>query len=126
MARVIKPDGLVVIVDSIQKGDLPEWDGLLDLFPHYFHEPYYADYANGRIEQWAGAADLTLAHSERAFLSRVAAFARSSTFRSAGTAERNVPAATTNPGMRVSDQAAPRSGAPLMEPQAVPSNRKSL
>src|SRR5258708_356582 len=44
MARVLKPGGLVVIVESLQKGDRPEWAGLLDLFPHYFHEPYYADY----------------------------------------------------------------------------------
>ena len=50
MARVLKPDGLVVIVDSIQKGDQPSWDGLLDLFPHYFHEPYYAEYANGSLD----------------------------------------------------------------------------
>ncbi len=32
MARVVKRDGLVVIVDSMQKGDQPGWDGLLDLF----------------------------------------------------------------------------------------------
>ena len=63
----------MVIVDSIQKGDQPSWDGLLDLFPHYFHEPYYADYANGRIEDWATRTGLTLVGSERAFLSHVAA-----------------------------------------------------
>jgi ubiquinone/menaquinone biosynthesis C-methylase UbiE len=76
MARVTKPDGLVVIVDSIQKGDQPSWDGLLDLFPHYFHEPYYAGYAEGRLEEWAAAAGLNLAHSERAFLSSIAVFVR--------------------------------------------------
>jgi ubiquinone/menaquinone biosynthesis C-methylase UbiE len=74
MARVTRPGGLVVIVDSIQKGDQPSWDGLLDLFPHYFHEPYYAGYANGRLEEWAAAAGLTPVVSERAFLSRVATF----------------------------------------------------
>ena len=47
-----------VIVDSIQKGDLPSWDGLLDLFPHYFHEPYYAEYASGSLEEWGKAAGL--------------------------------------------------------------------
>jgi ubiquinone/menaquinone biosynthesis C-methylase UbiE len=76
MARVTRPDGLVVIVDSIQKGDLPEWDGLLDLFPHYFHEPYYAGYAEGRMVEWGATAGLTLVDSERAFLSRVAAFSK--------------------------------------------------
>ncbi len=52
MARVARPDGLIVIVDSMQKGDEPSWDGLLDLFPHYFHEPYYAEYAAGSLQAW--------------------------------------------------------------------------
>lgn len=73
MARVLKPGGLIVIVDSIQKGDHPGWDGLIDLFPHYFHEPYYAEYANGRLKDWAEGAGLTVAHCERAFLSCVTA-----------------------------------------------------
>lgn len=73
MARVLRPDGLVVIVDSIQKGDQPGWDGLLDLFPHYFHEPYYADYVAGRLEDWCAQAGLTPVATERAFLSCVTA-----------------------------------------------------
>lgn len=76
MARVLSPDGLVVIVDSIQKGDQPGWDGLLDLFPHYFHEPYYADYVAGRLEDWCAQAGLSPGARERAFLSKVATFAR--------------------------------------------------
>jgi len=76
MARVVKPDGLIVIVDSMQKGDHPEWDGLLDLFPHYFHEPYYADYVTGSLGTWATDAGLTPVTNERAFLSKVAVFAR--------------------------------------------------
>ncbi len=74
MARVVRRDGLVVIVDSMQKGDHPAWDGLLDLFPHYFHEPYYADYVAGSIDDWAAAASLICTSSERAFLSKVTAF----------------------------------------------------
>ncbi|MBV8391969.1 MAG: class I SAM-dependent methyltransferase, partial [Alphaproteobacteria bacterium] len=76
MARVVKPDGLVVIVDSMQKGDEPNWDGLLDLFPHYFHEPYYADYVGGSLETVAKNAGLALVGGERAFLSKVAAFSK--------------------------------------------------
>ena len=76
MARVVKPDGLVVIVDSIQKGDRPEWDGLLDLFPYYFHEPYYADYVTGSLESWGAATDLALVSCEHAFLSKVVALTR--------------------------------------------------
>ncbi len=76
MRRVLKPGGLVVVVDSIQKGDHPGWDGLLDLFPHYFHEPYYAEYADGNLAAWADAAGLRPVAGERAFLSKVAAFTR--------------------------------------------------
>src|SRR5262249_54803392 len=76
MARVLNRDGLVVIVASIQRGDQPAWDGLIDLFPHYFHEPYYAAYANGSLEAWGDAAGLQPIASERAFLSKVAAFTR--------------------------------------------------
>jgi ubiquinone/menaquinone biosynthesis C-methylase UbiE len=78
MARVVKADGLVVIVDSMQRGDLPAWDGLLDLFPHYFHEPYYAEYANENLEISCGEAGLAPVASERAFLSKVTAFTPSS------------------------------------------------
>jgi ubiquinone/menaquinone biosynthesis C-methylase UbiE len=76
MARVVRPGGLVVIVDSIQRGDQPSWDGLIDLFPHYFHEPYYAAYANGSLDAWCNAAGLTPFASERAFLSKVVAFTK--------------------------------------------------
>jgi len=76
MARVLKCDGLVVLVDSIQRGDQPEWDGLIDLFPHYFHEPYYAEYANGNLQAWGEAAGLSCAGTERAFLSKVMTFRR--------------------------------------------------
>lgn len=60
MARVACPDGLVVVVDSIQKGDQPNWDGLLDLFPHYFHEPYYVDYVQGSLGKWAADSGLVV------------------------------------------------------------------
>lgn len=76
MARVVKPGGLVVIVDSLQKGDRPDWNGLLDLFPHYFHEPYYAEYTEGSLEDWFRAAGLQPVSTELAFLSKVASFKR--------------------------------------------------
>jgi oligoendopeptidase F len=44
---------------------------LLDLFPHYFHEPYYAEYVTGSLAAWAGEAGLVESSSERAFLSRI-------------------------------------------------------
>jgi ubiquinone/menaquinone biosynthesis C-methylase UbiE len=76
MARVAKPDGLIVLVDSMQKGDQAGWDGLLDLFPHYFHEPYYAEYAIGSVQAWGEAVGLKPVSVERAFLSKIVALAK--------------------------------------------------
>ncbi len=45
MARVLKPGGLLVFIDSLQLGDRPTWDGLLEAFPERFHEPYFRHYA---------------------------------------------------------------------------------
>jgi ubiquinone/menaquinone biosynthesis C-methylase UbiE len=45
ISRVLKPDGLFVFLDSLQMGDRPGWDGLLESFPVRFHEPYYRSYA---------------------------------------------------------------------------------
>jgi len=74
MRRVVRSDGLVVIVDSIQRADRPDWAGLLDLFPHHFHEPYYASYVAGRLAGDAEGIGLRSVWSERAFLSAVHAF----------------------------------------------------
>ncbi|HEV2300400.1 MAG TPA: class I SAM-dependent methyltransferase, partial [Stellaceae bacterium] len=42
--RILKPGGSFVLVDSLQKGDEPLYDAMLDYFPLAFHEPYYASY----------------------------------------------------------------------------------
>jgi ubiquinone/menaquinone biosynthesis C-methylase UbiE len=44
IARVLKPGGLFVFVDSLQWGDVAAYDGLLEAFPQRFHEPYFLDY----------------------------------------------------------------------------------
>ena len=49
--RVLKPGGLLGIVDSLQLGDVPELDWTLDQFPRQFHEPYYRNYARQPLEE---------------------------------------------------------------------------
>ena len=44
IARVLKPGGTLILVDSLQTGDEPIYDAMLDYFPLAFHEPYYASY----------------------------------------------------------------------------------
>lgn len=74
MARVLRNGGRAVIVDSFQKGDRPEMDGLLDLFPRAYHEPYFADYARNDLREVFGEAGLTPVSTEIAFMSKVAVF----------------------------------------------------
>ncbi|MBV8735731.1 MAG: class I SAM-dependent methyltransferase [Alphaproteobacteria bacterium] len=49
--RVLRPGGTLILVDSLQTGDEPDYDGLLDSFPVLFHEPYYASYIQEDLNQ---------------------------------------------------------------------------
>jgi ubiquinone/menaquinone biosynthesis C-methylase UbiE len=71
MARVLKPGGMLVLVDSLQMGDRPEWDGLIEAFPHRFHEPYYRHYAIDDLDRLLDAAGLAAVETSQAFLSKV-------------------------------------------------------
>ena len=42
--RVLKPGGTFILVDSLQIGDEPDYNALLDYFPLAFHEPFYKSY----------------------------------------------------------------------------------
>ncbi|MDX2257738.1 MAG: class I SAM-dependent methyltransferase [Hyphomicrobiaceae bacterium] len=71
MARVLKPGGRLVFIDSLQMGDRPGWDGLLESFPQRFHEPYYRHYAIDDLDALFTEAGLVADGSEIAFLSKV-------------------------------------------------------
>lgn len=71
MARILKPDGLMVLVDSLQMGDRPDWDGLLEGFPVRFHEPYFASYATEDLGEVFGAAGLAPQAEWTSFLAKV-------------------------------------------------------
>ena len=71
VARVLKPGGLLVFVDSLQMGDRPGWDGLLEAFPVRFHEPYFRSYAIEDLDAVFDAAGLEAESRSLAFLSKV-------------------------------------------------------
>jgi ubiquinone/menaquinone biosynthesis C-methylase UbiE len=71
IARVLRPGGLFVMVDSVQYGDRPQWDGLLEAFPVRFHEPYFADYVRDDFDGMLTAAGLEAQSQSLAFLSKV-------------------------------------------------------
>jgi ubiquinone/menaquinone biosynthesis C-methylase UbiE len=74
--RLLKPGGRLVVIDSLQFGDEPDYDGMLELFPQNFHEPYYRSYLKEDFGALARACGLTPLRSANAFVSKVMVFDR--------------------------------------------------
>ena len=74
MARVLKLGGRAIVIDSVMASDRPEWKGLFDLFPYYFHEPYFTDWISSDPDALFAAHGLMPVTQEIAFLSRVMVF----------------------------------------------------
>jgi ubiquinone/menaquinone biosynthesis C-methylase UbiE len=73
--RVLKPGGALVFVDSLQPGDEPDYDALLDYFPIAFHEPYYASYLRENLERmWSPG--FTPGQRVSAYFSKVLSYRR--------------------------------------------------
>ncbi len=70
-ARVLKPGGRLIFMDSLQRGDAENYDGLLDMFPINFHEPYYASYTKEDLGALFAEAGLKPVQSEPVFLSKL-------------------------------------------------------
>jgi hypothetical protein len=54
----------------------PDYDGLLDLFPVKFHEPYYGSYLREDLPELFGAAGFEAISTELAFMSKIITFYR--------------------------------------------------
>jgi len=74
IARVLKPGGLFAVADSIQPVDEPRLARLLEAFPAYFHEPYYATYAQTDLTELFGKAGLRGVDQDAAFLTKAMLF----------------------------------------------------
>jgi ubiquinone/menaquinone biosynthesis C-methylase UbiE len=71
IARVMRPGGLFILVDSLQGGDEPDYDGLLEVFPELFHEPYFRSYLDDDIESLFASLGFVSEGRTNAFLSKV-------------------------------------------------------
>jgi ubiquinone/menaquinone biosynthesis C-methylase UbiE len=73
-ARVLKPSGRLILLDSLQLGDEPEYDGMLEHFPMNYHEPYFSTYIREDFSTIAGHYGLVHRPDTAAFLSKVMVF----------------------------------------------------
>lgn len=71
IARVVKPGGLFILVDSLQTGDEPDYDGLLEIFPELFHEPYFSGYLQDDVEALFAPFGFVSEGRTNAFMSKV-------------------------------------------------------
>jgi len=74
VARVLKPGGRFLLLDSLQIGDVPDYDGLLHLFPQSFHEPYYGSYVREDLRRLFARAGLERVTDEPVFMSKISVF----------------------------------------------------
>ena len=73
-ARVLKPGGRLVLVDSLQLGDEPAYDPVLARFPQAYHEPYFESYVSEDFQTMARRCGLIHQRDTRAFVSKVMVF----------------------------------------------------
>jgi ubiquinone/menaquinone biosynthesis C-methylase UbiE len=78
IARVLKPGGLLAFADSVQPDDEPRLARLLEVFPAYFHEPYYADYSRADLTALFAQAGLAERARDKAFLTKAVLYQKTS------------------------------------------------
>lgn len=76
IARVLKPGGFLAFADSVQTADEPYLGRLLEAFPAYFHEPYYADYGASDLTALFAGAGLIEQARDKAFLTKAVLYAK--------------------------------------------------
>jgi ubiquinone/menaquinone biosynthesis C-methylase UbiE len=76
IARLAKPGATLVFADSLQLGDTPDLDQMLEYFPHGFHEPFYSSYLSTDLIALFEEAGFRHCQTEHAFLTKVLRFER--------------------------------------------------
>jgi len=74
--RVLKPGGLFVLADSLQFDDNKGLDGILECFPHGFHEPYYKSYLSWGLTGACAAQGFARERETLAFLTKITTWRR--------------------------------------------------
>ena len=74
VGRILKPGGIFVLADSIQYGDEPEFDGLIEVFPKLLHEPYYSSFAKCDLDPMFAASGLVRVQTDIAYMTKISVF----------------------------------------------------
>jgi ubiquinone/menaquinone biosynthesis C-methylase UbiE len=69
--RVLEPGGVLVLADSVQLSDSPQFRGAMENFRRLFHEPYYRDYISDDIPARLGEAGFMAIQGQSHFMTRV-------------------------------------------------------
>ena len=77
IARVLRPGGVLAFADSVQGQDEPELARLLEIFPAFFHEPFYASYQTTDLDALFAGAGLVRKDADKAFLTKAVLYERS-------------------------------------------------
>ena len=70
-ARVLKPGGRLIFMDSLQLGDTPGYDGMLQTFPLNFHEPFYGSFIKEDLGALFEEAGLVPVRDKPVFMSKM-------------------------------------------------------
>jgi len=70
MKRVLRPGGLLVIADSIQENDVPEYQWALERFPQDYHEPFYRGYTRWPLREALAAHGFSELQEKRGFFTK--------------------------------------------------------
>ena len=69
--RVLEPGGTLVLADSVQLADSPQFETAMDNFRRVFHEPYYRDYIGDDIDARLASAGFQGIRAESHLMTRV-------------------------------------------------------
>ncbi len=68
--RMLQPGGTLVICDSMQVSDSPDFQTIMDNFPIMYHEPYYKHYTTDNIEERLSQARFVDIRTKNHFVSK--------------------------------------------------------
>ena len=69
--RVLEPGGVLVLADSVQLADSPQFSTAMENFRRVFHEPYYRDYISDDIDERLSQAGFAAVTAQSHFMTRV-------------------------------------------------------